>query len=108
MGKVVTADAQRFMMECLKAVGAACYPAKLQAELLIEADKIGHQSHGLNRLEFYVNDIENKRCMPNNAPRVLKETEATAWVDANNVLVATASHFGMDLARKRKEFRKIE
>lgn len=50
MGKVLTSDAQRFMEECLKAAGAALKPAKQQAELLIMADKMGHPSHGMNRL----------------------------------------------------------
>lgn len=56
MGKVVTAEAQRFMMECLMAAGAGKTPALQQAELLIRADEIGHPSHGLNRLGEYLNN----------------------------------------------------
>ena len=52
---------------------------------------------------MYVNDVKNGVCKPSNEPKVLKETEATAWVDANNVLGATASHFGMDLAIKKAQ-----
>lgn len=103
MGRVVTAEAQRFMVDCLKAVGTASKAAEQQAELLIQADRFGHPSHGLNRLEMYVNDIKSGACEPNNEPKILKETEATAWVDANNVLGATASHFGMDLAIKKAQ-----
>lgn len=50
MGKVATTEAYRFMADCLKAVGAAARAAELQAELLIQADRMGHPSHGLNRL----------------------------------------------------------
>lgn len=50
MVKVATAEAYRFMTDCLKAVGAAARAAELQAELLIQADRMGHPSHGLNRL----------------------------------------------------------
>ncbi|RVE46248.1 hypothetical protein evm_009138 [Chilo suppressalis] len=32
---------------------------------------------------------------------ILKENASTAWVDANNVLGATASHFAMDIAIKK-------
>ncbi|KAJ8717398.1 hypothetical protein PYW08_005797 [Mythimna loreyi] len=101
MGKVLTQDAQRFMVDCLKAVGAGKKPALQQAELLIEADKMGHHSHGMNRLELYVNDIKTGKCQPNNECKILKESEATAWVDACNVLGATSSHFCMDLAIKK-------
>ncbi|KOB65275.1 Malate dehydrogenase [Operophtera brumata] len=38
------------MTDCLKAVGAAARAAEMQAELLIQADRMGHPSHGLNRL----------------------------------------------------------
>lgn len=50
MGKVATKDAMRFMKDCLKAVGASDGPASQQAELLFQADRMGHPSHGLNRL----------------------------------------------------------
>lgn len=98
MGKVATVEALRFMAECFKAVGTAAKAAQQQAELLIEADRMGHPSHGLNRLEYYVNDILSGACEPNNVPKILKENASTAWVDANNVLGATVSHFAMDLA----------
>ncbi|XP_028166929.1 uncharacterized protein LOC114357507 isoform X1 [Ostrinia furnacalis] len=98
MGKVATADAFRFMTDCLKAAGAAAKAAEQQAELLIQADRLGHPSHGLNRLEMYVNDIVSGACQPNNEPKILKESPSTAWIDANNVLGATASHFAMDVA----------
>ncbi|KAI8419893.1 hypothetical protein MSG28_008518 [Choristoneura fumiferana] len=101
MGKVATADALRFMTECLKAVGTAAKAAEQQAELLLQADKLGHPSHGMNRLEYYVNDIMKGACQPNNQPKILKESASTAWVDADNVLGATASHFAMDIAIKK-------
>ncbi|KAL0820211.1 hypothetical protein ABMA28_006133 [Loxostege sticticalis] len=98
MGKVATAEAYRFMTDCLKAVGAAAKAAEQQAELLIQADRLGHPSHGLNRLEMYINDILSGACQPNNEPKILKESASTAWIDANNVLGATVSHFAMDVA----------
>ncbi|KAH9635841.1 hypothetical protein HF086_002401 [Spodoptera exigua] len=103
MGRVRVAEAQRFMSDCLKAVGTASKAADLQAALLIQADKFGHPSHGLNRLEMYVNDILSGACKPNNQPKILKESQSTAWVDANNVLGATASQFAMDIAIKKAQ-----
>ncbi|XP_045528379.1 uncharacterized oxidoreductase YjmC-like isoform X1 [Pieris brassicae] len=101
MGRVATREALRFMTDCLKAAGASAKAAEQQADLLLQADRMGHPSHGLNRLELYVNDILSGACKPNNEPKILKETPSTAWVDANNVLGATASHFGMDIAMKK-------
>ncbi|KAM3956669.1 putative oxidoreductase YjmC isoform 1-T2 [Aphomia sociella] len=101
MGEVPITDAFRFMTDCLKAVGTSEKAAEQQADLLIQADRLGHPSHGMNRLEMYINDILKGSCEPNNEPEVLKESASTAWVDANNVLGATASHFAMDLAIKK-------
>ncbi|CAK1553023.1 unnamed protein product [Leptosia nina] len=101
MGRVATREVLRFMTDCLKAAGAVAKAAQQQSELLIEADRLGHPSHGLNRLELYVNDILSGACAPNNEPKILKQTASTAWVDANNVLGATVSHFAMDIAMKK-------
>ncbi|CAB3242359.1 unnamed protein product [Arctia plantaginis] len=98
MIRVATVEACRFMVDCLHAAGANREAAEQQAKLLIQADKCGHPSHGMNRLEFYVNDIISGACEPNNKPEVLKETASTAWIDAKNVLGATSSHFAMDIS----------
>ncbi|CAB3251155.1 unnamed protein product [Arctia plantaginis] len=96
--RVRIAEARRFIVDCLKAAGANETPAMQQAELFIQADRMGHQSHGLNRLESCVNDITNKVCEPNNEPEIIKESRSTAWIDARNCLGATSSQLGMDLA----------
>ncbi|KAJ0173992.1 hypothetical protein K1T71_010138 [Dendrolimus kikuchii] len=101
MGKVKINEAYRFMVDCFKAVGTPIEAAEQQARVLIQADKVGHSSHGLNRLEFYLKDITIGACVPKNKPKILKENLSTAWVDANSVLGATASHFGMDIAIKK-------
>lgn len=54
MGKVKTSEAVRFMVDCLKAAGTATKAAEQQADLLIQADRLGHPSHGLNRLGKHI------------------------------------------------------
>ncbi|XP_075981645.1 putative oxidoreductase YjmC [Anticarsia gemmatalis] len=104
MSLVKLSEARRFMIDCFKAVGAKLKPAEQHAEILVQADRMGHQSHGLNRLEKYLNDIIYKDCEPNNEPEILTESHSTAWVDAHNCLGSTASFFGTDLAiQKAKE-----
>lgn len=48
--RVRIAEARRFIVDCLKAAGANETAAMQQAELFVQADRTGHQSHGLNRL----------------------------------------------------------
>ncbi|XP_068620552.1 uncharacterized oxidoreductase YjmC-like [Battus philenor] len=98
MSKIATTEVQRFIIDCFRAVGVNCRAAQEQADMIYHADRIGYFSHGLNRLEFYLHDIETGACEPNNVPNVLKENATTAWVDANNVLGATASNLAMRMA----------
>ncbi|KAH9635831.1 hypothetical protein HF086_002391 [Spodoptera exigua] len=105
MPEVKLEEVRRFMEDSLKAVGAPESEAKAHADLLMHADTVGHYSHGLNRLEFYINDCQSKACVPTAKPEILKESGATAWVDGHNALGATVGNFCMDLAiKKAKEW----
>nr|XP_049700986.1 (2R)-3-sulfolactate dehydrogenase (NADP(+)) isoform X2 [Helicoverpa armigera] len=104
MPEVKLEEVRRFMEDSLKAVGVPESEAKAHADLLMHADTVGHYSHGLNRLEFYINDCQSGACVPTAKPEVLKESGATAWVDGHNALGATVGNFCMDVAiRKAKE-----
>ncbi|CAB3251157.1 unnamed protein product [Arctia plantaginis] len=100
MVKVLASEVKRFMTECLKSAGAKTRPAKQQADLLIYADKMGLATQGLNKLDSCVNDIKSGLCLPNNKPVVLKMEPSASWIDAKNVMAATAGHFAMERAIK--------
>ncbi|XP_049294058.1 uncharacterized oxidoreductase YjmC [Anopheles funestus] len=103
-GLVAVEEARRFMVDCLVKSKTPVAHAKQQADLLLEADYRGHFSHGMNRLEMYINDLHKNACSGEAVPTVLNETPATAWVDGNNGLGAVVGNFCMDLAiRKAKE-----
>jgi LDH2 family malate/lactate/ureidoglycolate dehydrogenase len=91
-------DLSRFIKEAMMAVGTVHEHAEQMADLLVAADYRGHYSHGLNRLEMYVTDIENQTTDANAKPVVLKESPATAWVDGNNGLGPVVGNFCMQLA----------
>ncbi|XP_013137515.1 PREDICTED: (2R)-3-sulfolactate dehydrogenase (NADP(+))-like [Papilio polytes] len=101
MPEVRVEEVRRFMVDSLVVVGAPKPEAEAHADLLLYADTVGHFSHGLNRLELYVNDIKGGLTHPELKPVVLKESPATAWVDGMDTLGATAANFCMDLAIKK-------
>ncbi|XP_023163393.1 uncharacterized protein LOC111594362 isoform X2 [Drosophila hydei] len=94
-------ESRRFMIDCFKAVNVPEEHAKAQADLLVAADHRGHFSHGMNRLEMYINDLAINSTDGAITPVVLKETPATAWVDGRNGLGAVVGNFCMDLAIKK-------
>jgi LDH2 family malate/lactate/ureidoglycolate dehydrogenase len=68
------------------------------AGLMVEADLLGYDTHGLFRLRQYVNRLRDGGCNPVAQPRVLRETAATALVDGDNGLGHLAMTLACDLA----------
>lgn len=77
-------DAHAFIQRCIEASGSPPSHAASLADVVVAADLRGHYSHGLNRLEMYSNEICNGQCDGMATPVVVKETPATALVDARN------------------------
>ncbi|XP_073824336.1 uncharacterized oxidoreductase YjmC isoform X1 [Musca autumnalis] len=98
---VSVAESRRFMIDCFKAVNVPQDHAEQMADLLVAADYRGHFSHGMNRLEMYLNDLSINSTDGSAVPKILKETPATAWVDGCNGLGAVVGNFCMDLAIKK-------
>ncbi|XP_026479996.1 uncharacterized protein LOC113386430 [Ctenocephalides felis] len=96
-------DSKRFIKECLIKAKACDKNADQQAALLIAADLRGHYSHGMNRLEMYLNELEAGVCDGRAEPQILKETPAAAWVGGCNALGAVTGNFCMQLAIKKAE-----
>lgn len=86
------------MYDCFVNSKTSSENAKAMADLLVEADNRGHFSHGMNRLEMYVNDLHKNSTNGQIQPKILNETPATAWVDGQNGLGAVVGNFCMDLA----------
>lgn len=95
---VAVNESRRFMIDCFRAVNVPQANAEAMADLLVAADYRGHFSHGMNRLEMYINDLAINSTDGAAIPQILKETPATAWVDGRNGLGAVVGNYCMDLA----------
>ena len=60
-----------------------------------------HLSHGLNRMELYLDDFRLKACRDDCEPEILKENACTAWVDGKNLLGPRVGKFCMNLCIKK-------
>ncbi|XP_050306107.1 uncharacterized oxidoreductase YjmC-like [Anthonomus grandis grandis] len=94
-------EAKRFMKECFIALCAPKDKAEAVASNLVTADYRGFYTHGMNRLEKYVRDIQKKRTNPCADPEIIKETPASAYVNGNNGFGAITGNFCMCLAMKK-------
>ncbi|MGH2373487.1 MAG: Ldh family oxidoreductase [bacterium] len=91
---------QRFRAEYLQdvtrrifvAVGTPEHIAADVAEILVNANVTGHDSHGVLRIPWYLEAIEKGEIVPDAEPAVLRETASTLLVDGR-------SGFGHHVAR---------
>ncbi|XP_066557161.1 uncharacterized oxidoreductase YjmC isoform X2 [Amia ocellicauda] len=95
---VLQSEVQSFIERCMIAVGTKPAHAKSLADVLVEGDRRGHYSHGLNRMDMYVKDIQTGICSKDGEPIIEKETVATALVNGNNLLGPVVGNFCMELA----------
>lgn len=95
----------RFIAECMRAAGTIPDDAKIVADHLMTADCRGHFSHGMNRMQMYVHDIQHRITDPTAKPQVLTDFQAIALVDGNNALGQVVGNFCMEMAiEKARKF----
>ncbi|KAK7508487.1 hypothetical protein BaRGS_00000053 [Batillaria attramentaria] len=93
-----------FCVRSFEKGGAKTGHASALADLMVAADCRGTFSHGMSRLDFYMNQILTNKIALDKEPEIVKQTVATALVDGNNVVGPVVGRFAMDLAiRKAKE-----
>ena len=90
---------EQIMIELLVKHGVPIHDAKIVAEVLITADKLGIDSHGVNRLKpIYLDRIKDKILNPVTKLDVIKDKAATAVIDGNNGMGHVISKFAMQKA----------
>jgi len=96
----------RFMIDVLKAYGVPEADAAICADVLLESDRRGIESHGCNRFKpIYIDRIENGTLLPKTEIEILMDTPTTVVMDAHNGLGMVASHRMMRmLIEKAKQY----
>lgn len=90
---------QQFINDCLCKAGVPEQDAHIVSEVLIEADKLGIDSHGINRLKpIYLDRIKDGILNPVTKTEIVRESPATAVLDGNNGMGHVVSHKAMQMA----------
>lgn len=72
--KVVPKDEViRFIVDCMRKAGTTSEDALTVGHHLMTADYRGHFSHGMNRMQMYVKDIENRITDPAARPQTVTD-----------------------------------
>jgi len=87
-----------FCTEALVKLGVPTEDARIVADVLVQADLRGIDSHGVARMSRYVNGIQQGMMNPKPDPKITHETPSTATIDADAGLGQPISHRAMKLA----------
>jgi L-2-hydroxycarboxylate dehydrogenase (NAD+) len=90
-----------FTEKIFKAIGCSIKNAKLAADVLIQADLGGVDSHGVARLSGYVRLYDHGRLNPKPNIRIIHQTPSTATIDGDRGLGLVVAPFAMKLAIKK-------
>ncbi len=86
------------------AAGTPDAEARMVAELLVEANSVGHDSHGVIRIPQYVDMIDNGHITPGAEIAILRDTPALAILDAHwsfgQVAMSQAVDIGVEKSRQ--------
>jgi L-2-hydroxycarboxylate dehydrogenase (NAD+) len=86
-----------FMRDVFAAAGVPEEDAAICADVLIESDKRGIDSHGIARLYMYYVRLKRKQQLPVTELTIVKETPGTVRINANNGMGQVASKKAMKL-----------
>lgn len=95
---------ENFMVDAFRAVGVPKEDAKICADVLLESDRRGIESHGCNRFKpIYIDRICAGIQKPVTEYEILKETCTTLVADAHDGMGMVASHRMMNSLIKKAE-----
>lgn len=94
-----------FMIDVFKVYGVPEKDAEICADVLLESDRRGIESHGCNRFKpIYIDRIVKGTLLPETKLEIIKETPTTVVMDAHDGMGMVAAHAMMEmLIRKAKE-----
>ena len=99
MDRVIDAGALRACMERIfEKEGFSSEDARAIADVLMQADLFGIESHGAQRLMYYYRNIRSGSVNVSAKPEVLRETPVSALIDGHFGMGALVAQFAMRMA----------
>jgi LDH2 family malate/lactate/ureidoglycolate dehydrogenase len=83
--RYAAADLVRFTRVLLEHAGLDTDKALAVADILVEGDLLGHDTHGLQLLPAYLNELQSGSMRKSGAPRVLRDRPAAITWDAQRL-----------------------
>ncbi len=93
---------ENFMIDVFRGISVPEEDARVCADVLITADKLGIDSHGINRLKpIYYDRIKEGIQLPVTEFEIVKQSPATAVVDGHNGMGMVVARRSMEMAMEK-------
>ncbi len=93
---------EAFLVRILIKAGVPENDAIIIGDVLLQADKLGFDSHGVNRLKsIYLDRIKEGVVNPVTTPEIIREGPATAVIDGHNGMGHVISYMAMKLTMEK-------
>lgn len=94
---------RKFTEKIFRAIGCSTRDARLAADVLVNADLRGVDSHGVARLAGYVRLFDHGRLNPKPEIKIIHQTPSTAVIDGDKGLGLVVAPFAMKIAMKKAQ-----
>ena len=98
---------ERLTRDIFEKAGAPADLAECVAQVLVENNLAGHDSHGVLRIPEYIRSIHDGEIVPTARPAVISETGTSALVTGNWALGQVTGAFAADLAIAKAKQHKV-
>ena len=92
---------RRFGYALFQAAGVPEDQARIVADHLVDANLVGHDSHGIIRMPRYARSLSRGGMQPVGDLKIVRESPATLVLDAERSLGIVVAHRAMQMATKR-------
>lgn len=103
MPAIALADLMRITQELVEASGTPPDSAAIVTRVLVGAHRTGHDSHGLQHLPRYLEEVKEGEIVADAWPSVIEETASTASVRGNWAWGHITANFVSELAVKKAQ-----
>jgi len=98
LGKYAAADVEDFLAKAFATLGVPAVDSRTVAQLMVQADLMGYDTHGSFRLRQYVNRLRDGGNKPVANVHTIADQGATSVVDGDNGLGHLAMKYASELA----------
>ena len=98
---LIQSKLNKFCTSVFKKLGMDDEKAKDTSEILVEADMMGHSTHGVRLLPLYIKDVEAGNMKPSGNQITLNDTGSCITIDGDNLPGIWLTKQGLKLSSER-------